>query len=367
VSQLFADGFEAGNYSAWTSTTVTGTATLAVSAAAALTGTRGSRSTYSTAGDNNYEAKATRVFTPPTTGRLFAIASVRLTTVAAVGYGVVGSKAVMAVRAQDGQEQAWFSLRDGGLRFSYRSRSGSVVAVNSSIPLNTATTAFLRILIDRTGVSPMVQGWISTNGIDWMDVGAATDASAGTQGIAKPSGQLDVGVVHIANFEPGNYTIDCDGVQILDSLDVTDWRILSALVQPVAFAHGVSVERGSTAAVTARLSASAQGARDALAAPYASFDLRTASTSLREALTTSSETVSIRQDNGATVDRRAMLDTDFGLVSDMSGTKDWQQHVETDFALRATQHARMGEIVQPVMVSVSDRDWGTVSVMDSEA
>jgi hypothetical protein len=367
VSQLFADGFESGNYSAWTGTTQTGTTTLSVDPVAALTGSQGSRSTHSTAGDNNYEAKATKVFTPPPTARLFALAAVRLTSVIGVGYSVAGSKAVLAVRAQDGQEQAWFSLRTGGLRFSYRAGNGSIIAINSSIPLSTGTVAFLRILIDRAGLRPIVQGWISANGIDWLDVGSATDVSIGTQGVAKASGQIDVGIVHISNFEPGNYTIDCDGVQILDSLTTTDWQVLSNLVQPIRIVHASSVDRRATTIQRSSVSVAAQGVRNAVSDPTYQMALRTALTGRREALTTSSELVKITQDGRASVDRRAASVVGFGLDGTTDGNKDWQQAFDLDFGLGTNQHARMGEIVQPVTVRVSDRTWGEVSVMDSEA
>lgn len=367
MAQMFADGFESNDYSAWTGTTVTGTATLAVASAAALVGSRGSRSTYSTAGDNNWEAKATKSFTPPVTGRLFAQTAVRLTSVVGVGYSAMGSKAVLAVRAQDGQEQAWFSLRTGGLRFSYRSRSGSLVAVNSSIPLSTGTVAFLRIMVDRSGTSPVIQGWISGNGIDWMDVGAAADGSVGAQGVGKNSGQVEVGVVHIANFEPGSYTIDHDDIVVQDSLGVTDWRIVSNLVQPVHFVSMVSLDRSSTSNVAYRLSASAQGSHDAVAAPSHQFALRSAVTSLREAFAQASQPLTLTQATATSTDHQAETATDFEMWMAMSGNKDWHQTVDVDFLMRSKHHAVMGEIEAPVTVRVSDRAWGSVAVMDSEA
>jgi len=367
VSQLFADGFEGGNYTAWTGTTTSGTATLAVASAAALAGSQGSRSTYSTAGDNNWEAKATRTFTPPVTARLFAVAAVRLTSVVGVGYSAVGSKAVMAIRASDGQEQAWFSIRSGGLRFSYRARNGTINSINSLITLNVNTIAYLRILVDRAGSNPIVQGWISGNGIDWMDVGSVTDASSGTQGIAKPSGQLDVGIVHITNFEPGNYTVDVDAAQILDSLSVTDWQVQSNLVQPVAFVHATSIDRRTVAAKSLTLPASLQGARNVSVVSEQAFVPRMALSTLREALTTSSQAIGVDLSTDVEIDHQSDVDSDFALVSQMLGNKDWQQDVSTDFGFHAAQHARSGEIPQPVTVLLSDRAWGEVSVVDSEA
>lgn len=369
MAELFANGFEEGNYSAWTAALSTGggATTLAVAPSAALVGSQGSRSSYNTAGDNGYEAKASKTFSPPTTARLFAQTALRLTSVSAVGYSAAGSKAVLAVRAQDGQEQAWFSIRTGGVRFSYRSKSGAIVAVNSSIALSAGTIAHLRIMVDRAGVNPVIQGWISGNGTDWMDIGNATDVSLGSQGVGKASGQIEVGIIHISNFEPGSYTIDHDGILVQDSLGATDWQVLSNLVQPVRFNSMTNVDRQGVTATVSRLSTSSQGTRNALSAPEWHIAMRSALSCLREALTVASEPLTMLEATNILVNRLADTKTAYALIYEMAGNKDWQQASELEWSLRTKHHAVMGEIEPPVTVRVSDRAWGEVSLMDSEA
>lgn len=368
MADLFTDGFEGGDYGNWSSSSATGSGTsIAVSHPAALTGTFGSRATHNyTTADQNYEAKISKTVSPPVTAVMVASTKIRLTTVTAVGYGAMGSKAVLVVKAQDGQEQAWFSIRSGGLRFSYRAKNGSVVSINSNVPLTVGTVAYLRIMVDRAGLSPLIEGWISTNGTDWSSVGSASDVSSGSQGVGKISGQIEAGIVHISNFETGNYVIDHDEIRVADALGVVDWRVISNLTQPLRFAADSVVSRTGTTNLAMRLSTALQGRKTAVALSEQVFRVSPAFSASREALAPSSSTFHLTEATNPSVDRRSTSRTVLPLEFEPVGEKDWRSHSDAEFALITRLDAVDGEIKPAAVVRVSTRAWGSVSVMDTE-
>lgn len=238
MSLLFGDGFESADYGAWSGLSAIGTGVgLGVEAGAALLGSYGSRASINYVGDLGNEVRAYKSFANPLTEQIYAISALRFTSMTAVGYGAVGSKSVLTIRATDGTPQVWLSVRSGGVRLSYRNRFGNDISINSNIPLTLNQWTRFMLLLDRSGVDPVVAGFTSTDGTTWSLIGSATDSSVGTLGTAKTPGYVDVGISHIANFEGGSYTVEHDVVEIRDALGATVWggtssgQTLSAAVQ----------------------------------------------------------------------------------------------------------------------------------------
>lgn len=368
MTQLFADGFESASYAAWTSTVLSGSGTaLAISFAASIQGTYGSRSTHNhTASDQSFEAKVSKTFTPPTTGVAFAQALVRMSVVS-VGYSVAGSKAVLALRAADGTPQAWFSIRSGGLRFSYRSRSGATVSVNSNIPVTGGTPIWLRLMVDRSGVNPVVEGWTSIDGVIWTSVGAAGDGTSGTNGVGKPTAVLDTGVVHISNAETGNYYVDVDSVSVSDSIGETNWQVLSNLTQPITFTTLSRAEFQSASEMALVLSATNLGLRNDLGVSEAAFALSVAHSAAMEHLATIRSVLDIVQATEIVLEGSSESALLFALVADHLAYEEWRVTTVTDFSLRAErQHSIIGSPERPVRVVVTVAPWGRLAISHEE-
>jgi hypothetical protein len=379
-SQLFADGFEAGSYAAggWDGTTVTGAGqSAALSAAALRNGTAGSRSVLDSVTDQNYEAKAYKLIPETPNGRVYLDCWVRLTAVLAVGFGVNGSKSILTLRAADGQPQLWLSMRSGGVRASYMARNGSTVSLNSTIAMTTGTWYRYRLLVDRSATLPVVRVWRSTDGTTWTDLGSATDGTSGTNGVGGRTGIADVGIAHIANFEPGRYTVDYDDVDLRHSLGAgTDW--FSSFVGgdrlDAAF-DGVAVRRSTfDAAVRTDGHAQAQAERTGrLMAPYPTTG---ASEGVRMTPVLSYGVLPFLTTVEASAERHGA----FSYAEEMASVF-LTQRAMTGFAIRSiwlrgkalsvdreplpTKRVKASDQAWGTTV-VSDQPWGTVVVSDEE-
>ena len=234
--QLFSSGFESPAYvsDGWDSVVETGpNQTLRTAPQASRSGTRGSRATMnSTGAEQNHEAKVVKLIPDTPNQKAYAQAWVRLVSITQVGFGAAGSKSVLTLRAVDGQPLVWLSLRSGGVRLSYMQRNNNVATINSFVPIAIGSWYGFRLLLDRSGFRPYIEGWITTDGVTWTTLGSMVGLDTGAGGVAKRPGSVDVGIAHITNFENGVYTIDHDDVEIGHSLGTgTDWS--SMFVTPI--------------------------------------------------------------------------------------------------------------------------------------
>lgn len=173
MTQLFADGFEAGNFSAWSGTATAGTgSTITVETTAADTGTYGARAYNPNNSDNGY-ARCYQNQTFPASNTLYA--KLRWKPVAAnVGEGgtLIGPylyqgnptyAPVLGLRNASGTWQLIMRRKDG---------SNSTATV-TGITLNTWYT--VKLLWDKSGANPI--GKIYLDGVEKASI---TDTTSGT-------------------------------------------------------------------------------------------------------------------------------------------------------------------------------------------
>lgn len=243
---LFSDDFESGTLSAWDAATISGPGqNVAASVTAARQGSYGLLAMHNQTGsDQPYEAKVSEAIPDTENQRVYLHAWVRLANVLSVGYGANGSKAVLALKASDGQPLLWLSVRAGGLLLSYMSKAGVITSLNPNVVMPPGVWRRFRLVIDRAGIYPLVQGFISTDGTTWTLLGAAIDQSTGLSGIWKYPARVEAGVVHIANFEQGRYNVHVDEVEARHSLgNVTEWATLFDVQIPTYSASRGAVNR----------------------------------------------------------------------------------------------------------------------------
>lgn len=370
MTLLFSEGLESGNIDAFSHVADTGGAatTISAEAAAAISGVYGLRAVHNfTTGDQNYEARAGKSFAPPTTGRLVVDVTIRLTVVNSVGYGVVGSKAVVMVRATDDQEQLFLTIKSGGLRLGYRQRSGAVVSLNSDIPVAVNTPVRFRLMVDRTGSRPYVECWRQNEGEStWTSVGAATDPTSGNLGVQKASGRVDFGVIHVANFERGNYTIDFDDISVRDSISTTEWLTSNSIATRINVVPSGAVDYRGLAEAVLRALVAPTGLVTLEALP----DTRTALTSAVDALSDAVADVRapFRFDAAGVsdVDRLAASAHVYQLTTASVGSAEYRASLAQAYALLVKIHAVQGEILPPVRIVVADAAYGSSTASDDD-
>lgn len=365
---LFSDGFEAG-YGAWASTVVTGTGTsLAAVAGAARTGAQGSRAVHAfIASDQNFEAKAVASIPPTPNAKAYVLAWVRLQSVAAVGYGAVGSKALLALRAADGQPLVWLSLRSGGVRLSYMNRAGAAVSINSNVILTAGQWYRLLLMHDRGGTYPLVEGALSVDGISWTSMGSAVDAGPGSQGISKAPAFADVGISHIANYETGTYTIDYDDVELRHSLGATtSWTLMFATPLRTGATMRAAKVRSAQFMASQALLPLARAARVGAARTYAVQATAGGALSRR----TTSPLLAYAQPHVTAILAGRTSYDGFGYSQRFAGPVRAAREALTAFSqaqrVRGRMYAELGIPESAVAVSADHAPWG-VAIVSSEA
>jgi hypothetical protein len=216
MAEIFNDGFESDDFSAWdgggegtggTRTTATGSA---------LTGTYGADFDYAkTDGDGPGFGNVFDDFTNPGSGIVFLKAQIKTTRSTSGGYGIVGSKAAMAIYSGTNR-MVWLALRVSGgalqVRGTYRTRGGTDTFFGDWVTIPTSTSE-IKIFIDKSGADPN-GGWF----LDDVSQGTFEDTSGtGSDGIGRTPSRAYYGVTHVLNWEQGNYAFDMDECGVYDA------------------------------------------------------------------------------------------------------------------------------------------------------
>lgn len=227
IPAIFADGFETGNYSNWTSTAADTGYTLATVTGSVKNGSYGSHSTFNnTTSDDCGNGKAQKNFAASTTNYARAESWVRFTSFSSYGYGIPGSRGPLTLRYQDDGPYVTVAAVITGTRriqLAYRAKNsqpyiGSLTVVNGFLTMTLNTWYRLRLEHDNRGANPVLTFSYSTDGVNFTQASTATDTTAGSYGVANMPMRIDAGVVMNINCERGNYAFDHDDVAVYNAV-----------------------------------------------------------------------------------------------------------------------------------------------------
>jgi hypothetical protein len=224
AAEIFSDGFESGDSSAWDGGGTSSYASSTVGGGYAKNGSYGAQFAVnynSTA--YNYYAYVQDQFSVPGTNQVWLKAWVNFPGFSwdASGYGIVGQHAAMMLRDttisanRADQTVAWLGIDqdavsgDPTLHSFVRQRNGSTRSVGNEITLDPDTWYEIVLKYDWSGTYPVIE-WF----LDGVSQASYTDTSAGS---ALQPNRAEFGIVDNVNFEPGYYTIWMDDCGVYDS------------------------------------------------------------------------------------------------------------------------------------------------------
>lgn len=217
---------ETGNLSQYTTTTTSGSGTVAASTSANLNGSYGLRSVVNSAVDSNDQAAGEKnSYSWPASNTFYWTFLFRFpsgTFTQAGHYNSATTKAVAFFEDPSSfQRMFWLLIADGTrtLRLAYKAKDNSDNFAGSGVALGDGTLYYIKMLLDKSGANPIVTWWYSTDGSSYTQGGTATDSTSGTNGVGKTVTALNYrgGIRHVSQFDLCQYTVDVDDLAAWDA------------------------------------------------------------------------------------------------------------------------------------------------------
>ncbi|MCA9379370.1 DUF2341 domain-containing protein [Candidatus Dojkabacteria bacterium] len=217
VTPLFSDGFESNDFSAWDSTTQTGSSTISTGAGYKYSGTYGMLYSGTCASDCQDNAYVRDNFTFPTNNKVYLTTRVYFDTQSNWGYGTPESKAIMTIDGAS-TNMAWLIVGKATanhpfLRLAYKAKNGTNTFSGSEVVLDLDTWYDITIMIDKSGSNPIVQWWL-----DGSSQSSSTDTSSGSSGLAATPTNAKTGLVQRVNWEPIGTDMWFDDITVADGI-----------------------------------------------------------------------------------------------------------------------------------------------------
>jgi hypothetical protein len=212
---IFSDGFETGNHSNWTNTTVSGTGLAEVLATNPYAGTYAGHYYRTSTGDVADQALAYKNFTAPAGNVVWAKGFFRFDSIPSSSYTTVNNVLSLNTTNLDQTKARFNAYSSTTLRCSYLNKDGTSYTSYWGTALSTGVYYALKISFDNSGANPVITWYVNGSQIaTWTDT---TTGTAYTPTQVRVGSILDTGITYADSYYTGTADTRVDNVGVYDS------------------------------------------------------------------------------------------------------------------------------------------------------